>query len=161
MSSILLTVNGRGRWRNSTVPGAFASHHDTILRMLRCRCKEVLSVLTSNRKEVLSLLTSHCKEVLVPLYDPRASHCKKPQEVAGLQTQKGLILHTWCTRIADENESRACNANPYDKTQNRFKYRRKQSIGTSSTFARNKNVSFQTRCVSQDGGNLPLSGTVH
>ena len=35
-------------WRNSTVPGAFASHLDTILRALRCQCKEVLSQAVAN-----------------------------------------------------------------------------------------------------------------
>ena len=61
------TSNGKCRcWRNSTIPDAFASRLDTILRVPRCQCIEVLSVLTSNRKEVLSFLTSHCKEVLVP-----------------------------------------------------------------------------------------------
>ena len=84
--------------------------------MPRCQRIEVLSVLTSNRKEVLSFLTSHCKEVLA-LYDPRASDRKKSHEVAV------LIIHTWYTRIADENENRAHRANRYDNTQNRFEYR--------------------------------------
>ena len=107
--------------------------------MPRCQCIEVLSVLNSNRKEVLSFLTSHCKEVLA-LYDPRASDHKKSQEVAVLK------IHTWYIPIADENESRAYHANRYDKTQNRFEYRRKRSIGTSSALARNEThlVSLET-----------------
>ena len=116
-----------------TVPDAFASRLDTILHVPRCQCIEVLWILTSNRKEVLSFLTSHCKEVLA-LYDPRASDHKKSQEVAV------LIIHTWYTPIADENESRAYRANRYDKTQNRFEYRRKRSIGTSSALARNETL---------------------
>ena len=67
------------------------------------------------------------------------SKSKRPQEVAV------LIIHTWYTCIADENENRAYRANRYDNTQNRFEYRRKRSIGTSSALARN-----ETRLVSNE-----------
>ena len=78
------------------------------------------------------------------MYDPRTSDRKKSQEVAV------LIIHTWYTRIADENENRAYRANRYDITQNRFEYRRKRSIGTSSALARNETrlVSNETHLVS-------------
>ena len=63
----------------------------------------------------------------------------KPQEVAGFQTQEEvLILYTWYTRIADENENRAYRTNRYNNTQNRFEYRRQPSIGTSGALARNE-----------------------
>ena len=65
-----------------------------------------------------------------------------------------LFIHTWYTRIADENENRAYRTNRYDNTQNRFEYRRKQSIGTSSALARNEThlVSNETRLVSLETG---------
>ena len=44
-------------------------------------------------------------------------------------------MHTWYTRIADENENCAYRANRYNDTQNRFEYQRKQSVGTSSALA--------------------------
>ena len=47
-------------------------------------------------------------------------------------------MHTWYTRIADENENHAYRVIRYDNTQNRFEYRRKWSIGTSSALVRNK-----------------------
>ena len=115
---------------------AFALHLDIILHVLKCQCKEVLLVLTTNRKEVLSFLTSYCKEVLVP----SRIDGKKLQEVAGLQTQKEvLIIHTCYTCIDDEN------------TQNRFKCRQKQSICTSSALTRN-----EAHLVSNENRLVPL-----
>ena len=69
------------RWRNSTVSGAFASILDTILRALRCQCKEVLSLLTSSRKEVISFLTSYCKDVLVPCRIQEQANARSPKKL--------------------------------------------------------------------------------
>ena len=54
-------------------------------------------------------------------------------------------VHTWYTRITDENENLASRANRYDHTQNGFENRRKWSIGTSSALTRN-----ETRLVSNE-----------
>ena len=88
------------------------------------------------------------------LLDPRASDRKNSQEVAV------LMIHTWYTRIADENENRAYRANWYDHTQNRFEYWQKRSIGTRLVSFLSRRVSRETRCDSREGGNLLLSGTV-
>ena len=50
-------------------------------------------------------------------------------------------MHRW----SRENENHAYRTNRYDNTQNRFEYRRKGSIGTSSALARN-----ETRLVSNE-----------
>ena len=106
--------------------------------MPRCQYIEVLSVLTSNRKEVLLFLTSHCKEVLVPCMIQEQATGRSRKKLPFLHTWYTHGTHTWYTRIADENENRAYRANRYDNTQNRFEYRRKRSIGTSSALARNE-----------------------
>ena len=66
-------------------------------------------------------------------------------------------------------KNRAYRANRDNNTQNRFEYRQKQSISTSSALARNETrlvsnethlLSREKRDASRDGGNLLLSGTV-
>ena len=50
-----------------------------------------MEVCKSNRKEVLAVLTSNCKEVLASRRIQAQTTRKKPQEVAGLRTQKEVL----------------------------------------------------------------------
>ena len=93
------------------------------------------------------------------------SKSKRPQEATRscrLADEKSSFIHTWpYTRIADENENRSYRTNQYDNTQNRFEYRRKRSMGTSSALVRNEtHLVLNEMHLARDGGNLPLSGTV-
>ena len=62
--------------------------------------QEVLAFRTFYRKEVLAVLTSNRKEVLAACRIQAQATRKKPQEVAGLQTQKEVLaraLFLGCT----------------------------------------------------------------
>ena len=121
------------------------------------------------------------------LYDPRASdhkcseifttiklfpHSEGKQSSHSHSQVAVLIIHTWNTRIADENENRAYHANRYDtcNTQNRFESKvlvlpvhsretRHVSLQMRLVSFLSSRVSRETRRVSRDGGNLLLSGT--
>ena len=91
MALILLTVSAGAREIRPFL--APLSRLDAILHMLRCQCKEVLSVLTSSRKEVISFLTSYCKEVLAPF---------KIQEQANARSHKKLPAYRGNQRLAEQ-----------------------------------------------------------
>ena len=110
-------------WKNfsSTVPCAVACIFSFLLRLIRefraskplthrssCGLKilpqEVLAFRKSYRKEVLAVLTSNRKEVLSPCRIQAQATRKKPQEVAGLRTQKEVLaraLFLGCTVTGD------------------------------------------------------------
>ena len=74
--------------------------HRTLLVFRISYRKEVLTVVTSNRKEVLAVVTSNRKEVLAARRIQAKATRKKPQEVAGLRTQKEVLacaLFLGCT----------------------------------------------------------------
>ena len=77
-----------------------------------------ISFLSRITEDVLSFLTSYRKEVLASFRIQVQATLKKLQEVAGLLTQKEvLIIHTWNTCIADENENHVYHTNWYDMIQ--------------------------------------------
>ena len=71
-----------------------------------------ISFLLRITEDVPLFLTSYHKEVLASFRVQAQATLKKLQEVAGLLTQKEvLIIHTWNTCIADENENHFYHTN--------------------------------------------------
>ena len=130
-----------------TVSGAFGSHLDTILHVLRCQCKEVLSVLTSSYKEVISFLTSYCKEVLVPYKIQVQATSRSRKKLLACRGKKTFLQYTHGTHAS------LMRMNIVPTTQiSAIIHKTGLDIDESKVLV----LSVYLR----DGGNLPLSGSI-
>ena len=139
MALILFMVSA-GTGEIWTISGAFGSRLHTILCMLRCQWKEVVSVSTSSRKEVISFLTSYCKEVLAPCRIQEQANARSRKKLPACRGKKNFLYTHGTHASLMRMKNPAYHTNRYDNTPNRFEYRRKQSIHTSSAL-----VSLKTR----------------